>query len=353
MSTDDVDVFTEFVQTMDQSLTAIPTKVRNKLTRNLKRSLNTRGLLRCPAYLFNLPGETLGETEPFEALLMDAFVHLFYGIGKDGAGKQFRYLKDRVARGECIDRLIQMRLKCFVHDLHRNAYPLSAGIHKNVIKAAQQLDADSSVKAKLLDNGSSAIPNSESLFGLSETRNSSVGQIELEEAIKISNTWHQVLGIVGKSSKSAVAGVCKGILELIELGKEPFLLGHLESAIDAHDFQPAANISTGETVEVYSRGDTELKELVRTIDDDDRYERRQEKVDEFRACARKVILGLDCSEKVKSTMLKVLECIVAQARGYEVHHIGTTDIAAVLGMPKQTCNDYVQRIKSALEKQPC
>ena len=346
METDDATVFTDFVRTLDKTLQVIPQPVRKKLSRNLKRQLSRRGLLHCPAYLFEMPGEKLGDAEAFECLMLDAFAKLFYGLGKD-AGKQLRFLKARVASGETIDRLIQHNLKSHVHDLHRKAFPLSAGIHKNVMKAAVMLAADPESRARVT-NLKLGKPTSESIFGLAESDKPPVEQNELEEAIKSSDHWQSVLSIVGRFSKSATAGVLRGMLEMVELKVEPFRLGHLEAAIDKFDFEPGTHIPS-QTLEVYSGADNTLKELVRTISDADRYHDRQENVDDFLSEANKKILALQCSEKIKTRMIEILQCVTEYARRCDVDRIVGTEIARAVGLPKQTFSDYLKRIETALE----
>lgn len=163
MEANDGSVFTEHVPEIDRNTTEIPAAVRRKLAARLRKQLCRRGLFRCSASTFGYSGKTLGDAEVFDELLNDAYIHLFWGTGSN-AGKQLEYLRRQVKAGNQIDRLIQFKLSEFIHDLHRNAFPTGAGIHKNVKAAAKQLDEDPENEVTIVGDRTGGV-NSDSVLG--------------------------------------------------------------------------------------------------------------------------------------------------------------------------------------------
>ena len=347
MESHDERVFTEHVQELDRNTTEIPAAVRRKLATRLRRQLRRRGLLHCSASTFGYSGKLLGDTEVFEDLLMDAYLHLFYGLGGN-AGKQLEYLRRQVKAGNQIDALIQRKLIDFVHDLHKNAFPAGAGIHKNVMAAANRLDEDSENDVKILGDRTGGV-DSDSKLGTSSSGPNLVETIAIASGIRRLEIWHDVLKIVQRFSKTAVDGTARGTLALIQDGQHPFVLLTLEQAISDLVYEPAENAPISSEVN-FPEEDTNFPEFVRTILDEHSYEARQAKVSEFVHEGRLAIRGLVCDDHTTKMLLEILLSFAEKCRHCDpLKSISQAEVARDMGLPKQTMNDYMKKLRAALE----
>ena len=348
MEANDTNVFTEHVKTLSRDTTEIPSAVRQKLTSSLKQLLRKRGLLKCSAGTFGYSGRLLGDAEPFDELLNDAYNHLFYGVG-NAAGEQLDFLKRQVhAENEEIDRLIQRNLSNFVHDLHRNAFPSGAGIHKNVVAAAKELAEDPENEIGFV-GGDLRDVDSHSVLGIAESGSSPVEIATIERAIRELVAWADVLKIIQRFSKAATIGTANGTLALIQAGKHPILLLNLERAIAKLAYEPAENALMTSDV-VFSDEDAKIPEFVRTICDEDRYQERQAKVDDLVHEGRLAIANLACDQSTKETLIEILHCFAEKSRHCDSKkNISQAEVAREIGLPKQTMSDYMKKLRAALE----
>lgn len=343
----DDEVFTEHVRTLDRGTTEIPTAVKGKLSDRLRRKLRKRGLLYCAASTFGYAGKRLGDADVFDELLMDAYLHLFFGLGAN-AGKQLEYLRRQVAAGNQIDRLIQHKLSEFVHDLHRAAFPADAGIYKNVIAAAKHLDEEPDNEVSILDhrNGDLSL---DSVLGTPSSGGGLVEQSVITGAIRISGIWHAVLKVVHRFSRAATAGTASGTLELVQNGLHPFILQALKQAISESIYEPAENASMSSEA-TYPDEDTDCPSFVRTILDEHSYEARQAKVDEFVYEGCLAIRNQGFDEHTTEILLEILHCYAEKSRHSDPQKsISQAEVARDIGLPRQTMNDYMKKLRAALE----
>jgi len=347
MSASDENIFTEHVKTLDRQTTDMPHDVRTKLASRLKKQLRSRGLLKCSAEVFGLSGQYVGEDEAFNELLFESYLHLFYGVGKQ-AGKQLNFLKMQVNAGNSIDALIQRNLSNFVHDRHQKAFPKSAGIHKNVKAAAQQVVNDQENDVRFVGSGG---PNGESkaILGTASSGDNPVEIVSIVRAIRELFVWQATLKIVQRFSDTAVAGTAAGILALFSEGYHPFRLSSLESAIAELAYEPIENARMSSEVE-FPDDNGETPEFVRTILDEDSYLIRQAKVDEFVHEGQLAIFGMSFDEITTDRLLEILACYAEKCRHCDPEkNISQTQVAADVGLPKQTMNDYMKKLRAALE----
>lgn len=340
-------VFTEHIRDLDQNTTEIPIAVKQKLAARLRRLLRRRGLLGCSASTFGYSGKRLGDDDVFEELLMDAYLHLFYGLGSD-AGKQHAFLLGRVQAGNQIDPLIHYKLREFVHDLHQTAFPANSGIHKNVKAAAKQLDEDADNNVTLIGVRTDGV-NSDSVLRTPTSGVSLIEQAIIATSIRKSEIWHDVLKIVQRFSRTATDGTARGTLELIQDGQHPFTLRTLEQALSDLSYEPAENAPMSSEA-VFADNDANCPEFVRTILDEHRYEVRQAKIDEFVHEGRLAIRALAYNDQTTEMLLEILHCYAEKSRHCDPEKsISQAQVARDIGLPKQTMSDYMQKLRAALE----
>ena len=164
-----------------------------------------------------------------------------------------------------------------------------------------------------------------------------------------SSTRQETLKVVQRYSGTATKSTVGGILALVELGCHPFLLEALKQAISGLAYQIQGRTSANSEV-VFSELDTENLEFDRTILADDRYQSRQAKVDEIVHEGRAAIEQLDCNDSTKQTLIEILECYAEKCRHCDPERsISQTQVARDLGLPKQTMNDYMKKLREVLE----
>ncbi|MEX1027512.1 MAG: hypothetical protein WD049_05830 [Candidatus Paceibacterota bacterium] len=346
MDANDENVFTDHVRNLDPNAVAIPQAVRTKLAKRLRSQLRRRGLLQIPAGTFGYAGR-LGDPETFEELLTDAYLHLFFGLGSN-AGKQLEYLRGQVAAGNQIDALVQRKLKDFVHDLHHRAYPADAGIYKNVKAAATQLidDSDNDVELK---EGNAKRVDLDSVLGLPSSGPKLVEMSVIGACIRKLDIWDKVLTIVQRFSRAATEGTAAGMLGLVHDGQHPFKLETLKEAVAELAYEPVRNEPMSAAPQFSD--DADDPEFVRTILDEDGYEARQAKVDEFVHEGRIAIRRFGCDARTTSRLLEILQCYAERCRHCDSQkNISQAEVARAVDLPKQTMNDCMKKLRAALEK---
>lgn len=348
MSAGDDTVFTEHVKQLDAGTTEIPNAVRKKLAVRLKRMIQRRGLAKAAAATFGYSGKFLGDDEVFEELLHEAYSHVFYGVGNN-AGKQLEYLKKQVETGNDIDPLIQRELANYVHDRHRKAFPSDAGVYKNVLAAAKSLVNDPEHAVSALGSAERKLKLS-SLIGMAGDAKSSVDVASIERAIRNADGWHATLGCVRRFSKTATCGVATGTLAMMQQGTRPLLLQFLKEVISDLAYDPAETADMTSTAN-FPDEDGKNPQFVRTILDEDRYEVRQAKVDEFVHEGRRAIESLSCNTITIEKLLEILHCYAEKCRRASPDEfISQEQVRQDVGLKKQTMSDYMAKLRAALEK---
>lgn len=348
MSTSDEIVFTEHVKHLGAGTTEMPNAVRKKLAARLKRMIQRRGLAKAAAATFGYSGRFLGDDEVFDELLNDAYCHLFYGVGNH-AGKQLAYLQKQVETGNAIDPLIQRELANYVHDLHRKAFPSNAGVYKNVLAAAKSLVNALEYAIVVLDSTERKLTLA-SLIGMAGDAKSSVDIAAIELAIRNGDGWHDTLGCVRRFSKKATCGVATGTLAMMQQGTRPLLLQFLKEVVSGLAYDPAETADMRSTAD-FPDEDGRNPEFVRTIFDEDRYEARQAKVDEFVHEGRRAIESLSCNTTTIEKLLEILHCYAEKCRRASPDEfISQEQVRQDVGLKRQTMSDYMAKLRAALEK---
>ncbi|QDV11493.1 hypothetical protein CA51_13570 [Rosistilla oblonga] len=347
MSTGDDTVFTEHVKQLGTGTTEIPDVVRKKLAARLKSMIRKRGLANLSATTFGYSGKFLGDAVTLDEVMDDAYCHLFFGTGAR-AGKQFAFLQKQVETGNAIDPLIQKELFRFVHDLHRNAFPNDSAIYKNVLAAAKMLVDDPENDVSLRD-GNDRKPNLASVLKMSGDAQNFAETALIERAIRGNDGWHKTLGLVRRFSKKATCGVSEGTLAMMHQGTRPLLLQLLKESISDLAYDPIETAAMTSAAD-FTGEDTKGPEFVRTILDEDRYEVRQSKVDEFVHEGRRAIKSLGCNNTTTETLLEILHCYAEKCRRCACdEYISQEQVRKDIGLKKQTMSDYMGKLRAALE----
>lgn len=340
-------VFTEHVKQLSAGTTRIPDAVRKKLALRLKLMIRKRGLMNASARTFGYSGKYLGDPETLEEVVDDAYCHLFFGCGSR-AGKQFAFLRKQVEAGNAIDPLIHQELRNFTHDLHRNAFPNDAGIYKNVLAAAKLIVADPENGVSMVDSPDRKVKLT-SVLGMPGDTKKFADASSIERAIREDDEWSKTLGVVQRFSKKAIEGVSTGTLTIMLQGTRPILLQLLKEAISDLAYDPAETAAMTSAVNFIDE-DSMNPEFVRTILDEDRYEVRQAKVDEFVQEGRRAIELLGCNSATTKKLLEILHCYAEKCRrAASSDFISQEQVRQDVGLKKQTMSDYMGKLRAALE----
>lgn len=348
MSTSDEVVFTEHVKHLGAGTREMPDAVRKKLAARLKRMIQRRGLAKAAAATFGYSGKFLGDDEVFDELLNDAYCHPFYGVGYN-AGRQLVFLQKQVEAGNVVDPLIQRELANYVHDLHRQAFPSDAGVYKNVLAAAKSLINAIEYEVMVIGPTERKLTLA-SLIGMAGDAKSSVDIAAIERAIRNADGWHDTLGCVRRLSKKATCGVATGTLAMMQQGTRPLLLQFLKEVVSDLAYDPAETADMTSTAN-FPDEDERNPEFVRTILDEDRYEVRQAKVDEFVHEGLRAIESLSCNTITIEKLLEILHCYAEKCRRASPDEfISQEQVRQDVGLKRQTMSDYMAKLRVALEK---
>ncbi|MEQ1827867.1 MAG: hypothetical protein ABL921_18040 [Pirellula sp.] len=358
-------LFTNHVLQLGAGDDQVPDEVLGKLASRLRLELRRRRLLRCNPSVFGLSGTSLREMAPFQDLLNDCYVDIFFGVGKN-AGRKLAALLIQAQAGNSIDALIQHSLHHYVHDLHTRAFPKSAGVYKNVLGAATALIRRSGNEVCVLSSTEQTIRVS-SVLGSPGSTSKVIERSRLVRSISESTVWPDALRVVCKPSRSAVEKTALGVLELIRDGVQPFVVEQLKDAVESMAYELAATPAEW-LGSMDSDSEQEFPKLIRTFLDEHSYESRQAKLDEFLVEAKAAILReCPCSGtssgtssgtgsgpkkgQVQETLCRILDSFAEKCRHASPEHvISQSQVAGDLGIAKQTMSDYMKLLRRILAR---